>query len=453
MKKPLRLIAALLALCVAAAFPPVGLALEEDDLRSGGNSLQEMIDQASPGSTITLTGDISSSAENDQAPWIIDKNITIDGQGHSINVRSTGILLGADVTFRNVKLDLISADSRNAIIANGYTLTLDNVTATSFSANVFCGTLLPASHETYFSVPSPGTTSTVNILGNTNLQGSNTASLGTANIFAGSLAMGGLSPENNRPENDGTANIFPGDVTINIEGSANSTALGTVYAGGGQQRIPVGQTAGKVTSPDPDKYKVGGTVTITGAAIPTVDGAGSGAANVVYQGGGNLATKTFRNISSLSMESGNLVLQNGSNFQTGGTLSVSDGAFLNIKDLGNPSVSNFHGGGSLILGQSQTLTIENQVTGATKVGIGSIFNNASQTIPLENHAYIKAPQSQAGAFVLVPSNSKPDMKLERDSGGAWMVPATTAEVFAVPLMLAWLPPSGGIQFWIVPFLV
>ena len=305
MKKPLRLIAALLALCVAAAaFPPVGLALEEDDLRSGGNSLQEMIDQASPGSTITLTGDISSSAENDQAPWIIDKNITIDGQGHSINVRSTGILLGADVTFRNVKLDLISADSRNAIIANGYTLTLDNVTATSFSANVFCGTLLPASHETYFSVPSLGTTSTVNILGNTNLQGSNTASLGTANIFAGSLAMGGLSPENNRPENDGTANIFPGDVTINIEGSANSTALGTVYAGGGQQRIPVGQTAGKVTSPDPDKYKVGGTVTITGAAIPTVDGAGSGAANVVYQGGGNLATKTFRNISSLSMEHG-----------------------------------------------------------------------------------------------------------------------------------------------------
>ena len=224
-----------------------------------------MIDQVSPGSTITLTSDISSSAENDKAPWIIGKNITIDGQGHSINVRSTGILLDADVTFQNVKLDLISADSRNAIIANGHALTLDNVTATNFSANVFCGTLLPASHETYFSVPSPGATSTVNILGNTNLQGSNTASLGTANIFAGSLAMGGLDQNHNGPDDNGAENTFPGDVTINIEGSASSTALGTVYAGGGQQRIPVGQEATKVTIPDPEKYKVGGTVTITGA--------------------------------------------------------------------------------------------------------------------------------------------------------------------------------------------
>ena len=288
MKKPLRLIAALLAFCVAAAtFPPVGLALEEDDLRSGGSTLNEMIEQANPGDTITLTDNVSSAAQNDQAPWVINKNITIDGQNHSINVRATGILLGADVTFRNVQLDLTSADCRNAIIANGYTLTLDSVTATSFSANVFCGTLLPASHETYVTVPTPGDSHTVNILGNTNLQGRTTNSLGAANIFAGSLAMGGLDGNHNGADDNGAENTFPGDVTINIENSAGSAALGTVYAGGGQQRIPVGEQSGKVTIPDPDKYRVGGTVTITGAAIPTVSGAGSGATNVVYHGSGH----------------------------------------------------------------------------------------------------------------------------------------------------------------------
>nr|WP_325256997.1 S-layer homology domain-containing protein [uncultured Oscillibacter sp.] len=427
MKKPLRLIAALLAFCVAAAtFPPVGLALEEDDLRSGGSTLNEMIEQANPGDTITLTDNVSSAAQNDQAPWVINKNITIDGQNHSINVRATGILLGADVTFRNVQLDLTSADCRNAIIANGYTLTLDSVTATSFSANVFCGTLLPASHETYVTVPTPGNSHTVNILGNTNLQGRTTNSLGAANIFAGSLAMGGLDGNHNGADDNGAENTFPGDVTINIENSAGSAALGTVYAGGGQQRIPVGEQSGKVTIPDPDKYRVGGTVTITGAAIPTVSGAGSGATNVVYQGSGNQATKTFGDISSLSVESGDLVLQNGSSFQTQPSLSVSNGAFLNIKDLGNLSVSNFQGGGSLILGQNQTLTIENGVTGTTKIGIGSIFNNASQTLPLENHTYIKAPQSQAGDFVLVPYGSNPNMTLVRDGSGSWTASSSSS---------------------------
>ena len=59
----------------------------------------------------------------------------------------------------------------------------------------------------------------------------------------------------------------------------SGSALGTIYAGGGQQRIPVGQNSTKITVPDSDKYKVGGTATITGTnAVPNVDGAGTAAA-------------------------------------------------------------------------------------------------------------------------------------------------------------------------------
>lgn len=421
MKKPLRLIAALLAFCVAAAMvPPAGLALEENDLRSGGATLREMIDAAPWGGTVTLTGDVSVDDTSDTAPWIIDKEITINGQNHSIRVLSTGILLGADVTFRNVEIDLVSTDSRNAIIANGYTLTLDNVTANNLAANIFCGTLLPASYEN-FAVPTPGGTSTLNILGNTDLQGPTTASLGKANIFAGSLAMGGLNENENGPDDNGTPNTFPGDVVINIADSANSSALGTIYAGGGQQRIPVGAMSTKMTVPDPDQYRVGGTVTITGAAIPNVDGAGSAATDIVYQGSGNQAEKTLQNISSLTLESGYLVLTGDSYFRNDGMLSLAGGAKLDLTQFPDP-IQTFDGdGGILILKQDQTLRISGRAAGTAKVAIGGTNSaNTESTTPAKvGHPYIQAPDSTDADFQLLPYGTQTNMALVRDGSGSW----------------------------------
>ena len=345
MKRPLRLFSALLAFCVlAAAFPPAGLAAGEE---SGFFDLRNAVEQASPGDTITLPRDAEVNAVVRSSPWIIQKNVTIDGQGHSATIRAIGILLGADVTFRNVDLNLAGSDGRNAVIANGNHLTLDNVTAGGYSINVFGGSLTPSSYEDYFSVPTPGTAKKVTIQGNTNLQGRNSG-FGSGNIYAGSLSMGSLDPSNNGPDANGPNTTFPGDVTIEVEGGIGSD-LGTIYAGGAQNRIPVGAISGKVIIPDPVNSKVSGTVTITGGnAIPSVNGEGATATEVVYAGNGNEDTKTLQDISNLSVGSGKLVLTDGSWFRDGGTLSLASGAKLILSKFQDP-IPDFHGNGGFLI--------------------------------------------------------------------------------------------------------
>ncbi len=224
MKKPLRLIAALLAICVlAATFPPTGVAAGEE---SGYFDLRAAVAAAQPGATITLPGDAAVNVEEGAPPWIISKNVTIEGNGHAVLVRAVGILLDADVTFQNMKLSLEAADGRNAIIANGHHLTLDSVTAGDFSINVFCGTFKPGSKDT-FSVPNPGSAGKVTITGKTQLQGSN-GTLGPANIYAGSLSIGVIG-ENAGSAGDGPETKFSGDVAINIEGGGGPGSLGSVH--------------------------------------------------------------------------------------------------------------------------------------------------------------------------------------------------------------------------------
>lgn len=424
MKKPLRLMAALLAFCIAAAaFLPVGLAAGGTVLTVPvGTDLISYIESSAvvDGATLVLEGDITADGKSPENPWIIKKNITIDGSGHRLYVNGTGILLGADVTLQNVDLHLKSTDSRNAIIANGYALTLDNVTAGTGarSINVFGGTLLKASYEK-FDVPGPGNTPTITIKGKTKLQNGNSSdTLGSANIFAGSLSMGDFSG-NLGEEGDGADSMFSGNVTINIVDSAETGALGTIYAGGGQQRRPSGWSQGKVTIPDPEKYRVDGTVTINGTkTLPNVDGAGASTTDVVYNASPNTTPEiALENISSFRMEQGKLVLGRATSFQNENSLSVLSGAELDISKY-TGGIGDFTGGGSLVLGESQTLEITGHVAGETTVGIGRIFNGASNT-PTPGHIYIKAPNSSESSFELLPPANSTDMTLIRDASGNW----------------------------------
>ena len=429
MKKPLRLMAALLAFCIAAAaFPPVGLAAGGTILTVPvGTDLISYIESSVvvDGATLVLEGDITADGKIPENPWIIKKNITIDGSGHRLYVNGTGILLGADVTLQNVDLHLKSTDSRNAIIANGYALTLDNVTAGTGarSINVFGGTLLKASYEK-FDVPGPGNTPTITIKGKTKLQNGNSSdTLGSANIFAGSLSMGDFSG-NLGAEGDGADSMFSGNVTINIVDSAETGALGTIYAGGGQQRRPSGWSQGKVTIPDPEKYRVDGTVTITGTnALPSVNGAGSTETNVVYKGNENEFKLAFADLSSLTVESGKLVPMADSYLRNNGTLILQSGAKLDLRETDGImlNVFDYQGNdGFVFLKEDQTWLIQNQVTGTTKVAIGGTTydDTGSQKIPLVGHTYIRAPHSQNGNFDLLPYGSSL-LTLVRDDNGNW----------------------------------
>ena len=419
MKKPLRLMAALLAFCIAAAaFPPVGLAADS----VGYFDLGAAISNAQPDSTIMLPGDAMVNAGHLITPWIISKNITIDGQGHSVTVRPTGILLDADVTFKNIDLHLSSAEGRNAIIANGHSLTLENVKAGTHSVNVFCGSLQKAEYEDYYTVPSPGTAGTVDIRGTTNLQGKDLI-LGSGNIFAGSLSMGSFDG-NIGSEGDGKPTTFSGNVTINIEGSDGPGSLGTIYAGGAQNRRPYGADKGKEMFPDPEKHKVDGTVTITGTnALPSVNGAGSTETNVVYKGNENEFKLAFADLSSLTVESGKLVPMADSYLRNNGTLILQSGAKLDLRETDGITLNVFDyqgNDGFVFLREDQTWWIQNQVTGTTKVAIGGTTydDTGSQKMPVAGHTYIRAPHSQNGRFDLLPYGSSL-LTLVRDDNGNW----------------------------------
>jgi len=422
-KKPSQLLAVLTAVCMLAAmFPPVGFAANQTrqiiTLADGGD-LRAAVENANSGDTIQLSGTGYVNAAEGDKPWIIDKNITI--QGGTLNLRAGGILLGADAVFAGVTLDFTS-NVRNAIMANGHSLTLDNVKASNVSVNLFCGGLIPAGYEN-FTVPSSGPAGEIIVRGATNLQAD--TKFGSGNIFAGNLCIGGMDAVHNGASDNGPANVFSGNAVINIEGSASGTSLGEIYACGAQQRIPVGASSGKMTVPNSDDYTVSGTVTVTGD-IPHVDGAGSRATDVRYSGSGNAANRVFSRISSLSVENGYLILDAGTSFRTqDAPLSAASGAKLDIQNLGAFPVGSFSGG-TLIMGANQTLTINGEVSGETAVAIGGTRPSGDIVVstgsPVKGHTYIQAPNSTENSFHLLPPAAQLDMTLVRDASGNWTVP-------------------------------
>ena len=209
MKKTLRLIAALLVFCfTATCFPPTGLAAgRTTHILTDGNELLTALASASDGDTIQCSGLISvGTSDGTDAPWVIDKNVTIEGG--TLTVHRGGIVLDADVTFRNTTIDFTTS-MRNAIMANGHTLVLDGVTTSNFSFNLFCGGLILGHEEGQFTVPAPGSMGEIIIRGNTCLQGKD--SYGMGNIYAGNLCMGGTDEAHNKPEHNGAPNQFSGN--------------------------------------------------------------------------------------------------------------------------------------------------------------------------------------------------------------------------------------------------
>lgn len=422
MKKPFRLVALLLAVCLAAPWVfPAGATAEGGTIHTVADlgSLPALLaqDKVKDGDTIRLMGGGAVQISN-EAPWVINKSVTITGG--DVYLRAHGILLNADVTFKDTTITFTS-NVRNSIMANGHTLTLENVACGGHSFNLFCGGLLKSSFET-FDVPAPGQAGTIHIKGSTTLQKNDTYGFG--NIYAGNLCMGGMTESNNGPDKNGPENVFDGNAVINVEGSGD---VGTVYACGGQQRIPVGAPNGKVTLPDAARYTVSGSVTVNGN-VPDVEGAGAAATHVNYRNDSIYAiSRTFSALSSLSVEKGNLELKAGSHSLDGVDISLADGTKLNLKALAGrmPTLGDFTGGGGiLILDKSQTLPISGAVTGTAKVAIGyfNSDNTQSMTLPTQGWCYIQAPQSEDGAFTLLPYATQPDMTLVRGETGNWTIP-------------------------------
>ena len=185
----------------------------------------------------------------------------------------------------------------------------------------------------------------------------------------------------------------------------------------------------------PSKFTVTGKVEIQlyGSVVQSVDGRTGGDTNasVIYDNDGNKNENlSLSNIASLTMRSGDLQPA-GISSTAPIALSVSSGAVLGLQNIGSTAVSDFTGGGTLVLGADQTLDIQGKVTGKTKVAIGGYFNDHSQTLPTKDHPYIKAPQSVAGSFVLIPYANDPQMSFTRNDQGQWLIPSGDAPAIKI----------------------
>lgn len=399
MKKPLRLIAALLAFCVTAAvFPPVGLAADSLDLR-------ELVNAASENGVIDLGGDyvvandVSVGGSGRNAPFVIEKPLTI--QNGKVTVRAGGLVLGADVTFSDVEFAFATTEGGNFIAANGHTLKLENITCrmqdTSF--NLYCGTLTGL-NPSAVTVPTPGPDGRIVIDGSVSIQGSGSP----GNIYAGNVYR--TRDGNGQPDK-----TFRGNAEISVMTSKN--ALGAVYACGGTQDGATGTYD--------ESYDVSGSIRVIGNA-PDVYGMNS-QTEVLYQGSGNEDKRTIQGVFGLTVDVGHLALESGSSARN---ISVSSGAKLDLKPMAGISslnVDSFNSNGYLILKDNQTWIHNGTVSGSTTVVINSIGLSGGDSVsmgsPVEGHVYIQAPQSNEGSFVLLPSSAKPNMKLVRETNGDW----------------------------------
>ena len=343
-------------------------------------------------------------------PVVIDKSVTIQGGSKNvIHFRAAGLVLGANVTFNNIVLGF-QQRTRSAIMANGHTLTLNDVTQNQGTRDIhlFCGGL--TGHST---AATQGMHGQIIIRGNTTL----------ANIYAGSLSSNGEPNDFNYP------------ATITIDGSATGR-MGNIYASGAKQAfVDDGEMINPdyepaPPTPDPNRYVVTGHVLIhTYHSISRfIDGktGGSEDAKVIYNGKEYTNdTLTLTNIGGLFVKSGGMLTPaKGSSMSSNNAeISVAPNTQLSlIKYDKNLITGDFTGGGTVVLDPNQSWTITGVINGTTtKIGIGGIWGNASTSMPQKNHIYITAPTSNDGSFQLIPSNANPQQILYRNEQGGWIV--------------------------------
>ena len=422
-------IALLPAAAVPASAAGAGRTVQVSDSDTFNNAIADLRED----DTIQLTDSFvvtTPTSSNDSL--FIGKNVTIDGQGNWLSLRYAGVLLGADVTFKNVSLGLAS-NVRPALMANGHTLTLENVQRdpTNRNINLFCGGLTGGNQGGL----SQGGHGQIVIKGNTYLGP-------TGRIFAGSIST------------DGNNNEFTGRATVTIDPSVKGDPIGELYACGALQTYTSENDwfdyENEINPPfaSPGNFKVSGTVTFNlyqgkVGKVSGDTGVGGNLAQVNYKGSTYLNDGlVLSNIGGLAMESGSLApaagqlvqenvnsadrtseivpVSGGSFFGNNAPLSVAANATLGLQKLDSKvTVCDFTGGGNLVLGASQKLTVSGNVSETTTVGIGGIFNGHSQEIPAENFTYIDAASSTEDSFTLAAPASRPDIKLVLGETGVW----------------------------------
>lgn len=365
--------------------------------------------------TINVTGDIviPTSTSTDDAVVIGDdgKELAITSKGGKITLRPAGFVLGGDVTFRDIELGFANP-VRNAIIANGRALTLENVTNTgSFNISLFCGGITDYCGGNPAEIPTPGNAGHITVRGNNNL----------GNIYAGSLSdvVDGVQD---------SPNDYTGAAVVTLEPGAGG--MGDIYAHGARENRTGGFSNDMIA--DAGQYKATGGVTVNLSNNSTnvygaTGGSSNAAVNFTDAGNGYQYSPILQDIGSLNLRPGNksafLSLNAGSSFSPGAAVSVPDKTRLDFGKMpeNDIAVSSLDGGGTLVLGSGQKLTIDGGVTGTTKVAVGGV--NVDETLSTgtvtAGQTYLMAAKATEDSFLLLPSNGR-DLVFRKEADGSWI---------------------------------
>lgn len=401
---------AAIALILLIAAQPLSVSAENTYAETGtryevandyGNGFINAFKQAKDGDEIHISGNVSVGISSAGDPaFVIDKQIKISGnsQQDCLTFRNAGIILGKNVTFENMTLELANP-VRNAVFANGYKLTMNHVNFISGKANgdIFCGGITHYTEDDL--LPESGTNGEVLVNGGR-----------IKNIYAGSLV--------DTPTDGAETNLFNGSASITVTGEYNTAD--DIFAGGARENRDGG--AANEMIPDNQRYRVAGNVTIQlcDTAVKNVYGNPIDNKTYVIWAGGEYPVDSivFSDLAGLNVKTGKLGPKaRNSNAQAIGSLGISAGGQLDLSQYGSGvEVSDFEGGGDLILGKQQHLKITGRVSGMTSVAIGGLFRGKSLQLPDKNAIYIKAKNSTDDSFKLYPYNQE---KFTRNSDGEW----------------------------------
>lgn len=341
--------------------------------------LTDALSAVSEGGTICIkSGSYSfiNDVGNDE-PFVINKSVTITTEPGSaekgaIAARCAGILLMADVTFDNIDLGFANP-YHNALMANGYNLTLNNVGRYSghFSIHLFAGGL-----NNYES----GSNAQLTISG---------AGTNLGCIYAGGLNAG-----------------YNGNVSITING-ANGMKTGNLYSCGATEAYVDRDNWFGITDPDapfanPVFYPVTGNVlwTLDNISGKTLDGSGCERADVTCRAGdtGSMVNLTFNAIDSLTADAGTVeplsITAKAGEYTD---VTVNSGAVLNLDNISTFTCGNFTGGGTLVLDTEGLMNINGSVSGVTAFETKGGYAGASGPV-MPGHTYISGPSVTASAF-------------------------------------------------------
>lgn len=343
------------------------------------------------GQTLKLVGTVSYTKyevdkEKAPLPLMINKNITIEGSSGKLptDVDADGLVvrapiqLGANVTFKNIKLQLVpqvvlGAGGRQNILGAqspmaatifvaGNTLTLDNVNTKVGTSSLQDKDRPYISGGTYKNNGTLGEKSVINII-NPNSQTKFAA------IYAGD---------------------YWNDRNIDVEINLNSSVLNNkIYTGGFSKKL-----TGNVSVRLGDKSN-----------IYSFDKTNhSGNLNVTVDKDSYMDNLDINGIDELTLdENAKVILKKGSdlnikniNIKKDSVLDLRKGNNLNLK--GNlTGANNVNNAGCMLIASTQTLNISNEVIGVTKL---NHLNTIYSQVVANNHQYVKANKSSNGDFVL-----------------------------------------------------